>query len=163
MYGSGVAGMIVLQKIRLLIGLHFIESYHYNQTGATRPFQNSKLKIMTTTEIIANFMKGGFKVSISEKQKIWLIGQAKREGIPVSFLGDAIYFEDCYYKIQQCPRLCSGGSYVGTRIIQGRYNIEKLYTIKFDNGNTFVYDHLEVERIRREGYEFEIIKPHIHN
>jgi len=119
---------------------------------------------MTTTEILQNFMKGNSKVSISEKQKSWLLGQAKKEGVKVGYDGwhDMIYFDDCFYKIQQCKTLASGGSYVGSRLIQGRYNIEKLYTVKFtDTGNTFVYAQHEVERVTREGYQFEIIKPHI--
>ena len=116
---------------------------------------------MTTTEIIANFMKGNSKVTITEKQKNWLIGQAKRENIPTS-CNDAIYFDDCYYRIKQCRTLASGGSYVGTRTIHGKYNIEKLYTVRFtDTGYTFVYHQQELERITREGYQFEIIKPHI--
>ena len=119
---------------------------------------------MATTEIIANFMKGNSKVTISEKQKSWLLGQAKKEGVPASYDGwhDAIYFDDCFYQIKQCKTLASGGSYVGTRMIQGKYNIEKLYTVRFtDTGNIFVYGQHEVERVTREGYQFEIIKPHI--
>ena len=119
---------------------------------------------MTTTEIIANFMKGNSKVTISEKQKSWLIGQAKKEGVPMGYDGwhDTIYFDDCFYQIKQCKTLASGGSYVGTRTIQGKYNIEKLFTVRFtDTGNTFVYGQHEVERVTREGYQFEIIKPHI--
>ena len=117
---------------------------------------------MTTAEIIQNFMKGNSKVTISEKQKSWLLGQAKKEGIHVGY--DSIYFDDCFYKIKQCKTLGSGGSYVGSKFIQGRYNIEKLYTVRFtDTGNTFVYSQHEVERVSREGYQFEIIKPHINN
>lgn len=119
---------------------------------------------MTTTEIIANFMKGNFIVTISQKQLDWLLGQANKEKIPIGFdgFGDTIYFEDCMYTIRQCRRLASGGSYVGTKVIQGRYNIEKLYTVKFtDTGNTFVYNQTDVDRVKREGYVFEIIKPHI--
>ena len=119
---------------------------------------------MTTIEIISNFMKGNSKVTITEKQRNWLLGQAKKDGIHVGFDGwsDSIYFEDCFYKIKQCKTLASGGSYVGSRFIQGKYNMEVLYTVRFsDTGNTFVYDKYEVERVKREGYQFEIIKPHV--
>ena len=119
---------------------------------------------MTTTEIISNFMKHNSKTTISEKQKFWLMRQAKNEGFSIGFDGysDSIYFNDCFYKIKQCKTLASGGSYVGTRIIQGKYNIEKMYTVKFtDTGYVFVYDHAELERVTREGYSFEIIKPQI--
>ena len=119
---------------------------------------------MTTTEIIANFMKGNSRVSISEKQKAWLLGQAKKDGIIVGFNGwnDLIYFNDCFYEIKQCKRLASGGSYVGTRLVQGRYLIEKFYTIRFsDTGYTSVQSHHEIERLKIEGYQFEIIAPHI--
>jgi hypothetical protein len=115
---------------------------------------------MTTTEIIANFMKHNSKATISEKQKSWLIRQAKNEGFVLGFDGDSIYFNDCFYKIKQCKTLASGGSYVGTRVIQGKYNMEKLYTVKFtDTGYVFVYNQQEVERVTKEGYQFEIIKP----
>jgi hypothetical protein len=122
------------------------------------------LKTMTTSEIIANFMNGSPKASISEKQKAWLLGQAKRDGIQVHHngWGENIYFNDCFYAISQCKKLASGGSYVGSRLIHGRYNIEKLYTIRFtDTGYTFVRSPEEVESAKREGYQFEIIAPHI--
>jgi hypothetical protein len=125
--------------------------------------KTSKPKPMTTLEIIANFMKGSSKASISEKQKDWLLGQAKKDGISVGFDGwsDTIYFKDCFYQIRNCKRLASGGSYVGTRVVQGRYNIEVFYTIRFtDTGHTFVHSQHEVERVKREGYQFEIIEPH---
>jgi len=117
---------------------------------------------MTTTEIISNFMKHNSKTTISEKQKSWLMRQAKNEGFSIGFDGysDSIYFNDCFYKIKQCKTLASGGSYVGTRIIQGKYNIEKMYTVKFtDTGYVFVYDQAELERVTTEGYDFKIIKP----
>jgi len=119
---------------------------------------------MTTAEIITNFMKGNSKTTITEKQKSWLISQAKKEGVAASWDGfyESIYFDDCFYQIRQCKALASGGSYVGTRMIQGKYNIEKLYTVRFtDTGNIFVYGQQEVERVKREGYQFEIIKPRI--
>lgn len=119
---------------------------------------------MNTIEIITNFMKGATKAGISDKQRNWLLGQAKKEGIPVidRGYGTGVYFDDCFYTIRQAKTLASGGSYVGTRYINGRYVIEKLLTIKFDNGNTFVYGVHDVDHFRREGkHQFEIIKPHI--
>ena len=118
---------------------------------------------MKTVEIINSFMKGGSKASISEKQKRWLLGQAKKEGFDIGFDGfnDKIYFEDCYYQIKNCKRLASGGSYVGSRIIQGRFNIEKLYRIRFTEGSkhTAVYGQVDIDHFRRENIGFEIIKP----
>lgn len=120
---------------------------------------------MKTAEIIQNFMKGSSKVSISEKQKDWLLGQAKKEGVSIGFDGwhDMIYFDDCYYKIQQCKTRASGGSYVGTRFIQGRYNIERLYAIRFteNSKHTAVYGQTDIDHFKREKIGFEIIKPHV--
>lgn len=120
---------------------------------------------MTTIEIIENFMKGNCKVSISEKQKNWLLRTAKTEGFAVSFDGwsDAIYLTDCYYKISQCKRLSSGGSYVGSKSIQGRYNIEKMYTIRFTENqkHTAVCGQTDIDYFKRENIGFEIIQPYI--
>lgn len=117
---------------------------------------------MKAAEIIDNFMKGNFKVSISEKQKSWLVSQAKKEGLTGSgSCSESVYFEDCFYSISPCKRLASGGSYVGTKIIQGRYNLEKKFFIKFQTGDkiTAVYGQTDLEHFRREGYLFDIIKP----
>lgn len=118
---------------------------------------------MTTVEIIANFMKGNTKVSISEKQKLWLLGVAKKEGYDLSNDGynDCIYLNDRFYQIRHCKRLASGGSYVGSRIIQGRYNIEVLFYIRFTEGgkHTAVYRQNELDYFTRENIGFEIIKP----
>lgn len=118
---------------------------------------------METIEIINSFMKGSSKASISDKQKNWLISQAKKEGIPVGYNGwdDLIYFDDCYFSIRHSKRLASGGSYVGSRIIQGRFNIEKLYRIRFTEGSkhTAVYGQVDIDHFRRENIGFEIIKP----
>src|SRR5574343_653313 len=91
---------------------------------------------MKTAEIINSFMKGGS----------W---------------DDLIYFEDCYFSIRNCKTLASGGSYVGSRIIQGRYTIEKLYRIRFTEGSkhTAVYGQVDIDHFRRENIGFEIIKP----
>lgn len=120
---------------------------------------------MKTADLIANFMKGSRKASISEKQKSWLLGQAKKEGIAIGFNGfnDTIYFEDCYYQIKNCKRLASGGSYVGSRIIHGRYNIEKLYAIRFTEPPylTGCYNQCDIDHFNRERIPYEIIKPTI--
>lgn len=119
---------------------------------------------MTTKEIITSFMKGNSKVSISGKQKNWLINQSKNEGYQVGFDGfcDMIYMSDCFYSISQCKRLASGGSYVGTKLVQDRYNIEKMVTVRFtDTGNTFVYNEIRLEIAKKEGFAFDIIPPHV--
>lgn len=120
---------------------------------------------MTTTEIIENFMKGNSKATITEKQKYWLLAQAKREGVPTYCDGysNQVYFDDCFYKIKQCKTLASGGSFVGTQMIQGKYNIEKMFTIRFTENekHTAVYAITDLEHFKRENIGFEIIKPHI--
>ena len=74
---------------------------------------------MNTLEIISNFMKANTVVTISEKQRSWLVGQAKKENLLVNNgWYDCIYFEDCFYQVRQCKTLASGGSYVGSRSIQ---------------------------------------------
>jgi hypothetical protein len=115
---------------------------------------------MTTLEILAAFMKGNEKVSISEKQKSWLLSQAKKEAFVVRNDGfnDTVYLDDCHYKISQCKTLASGGSYVGTRYIQGRYNIEKLYYIQFKStGLTVVCTSGDMRHYSNEGHEFNVI------
>lgn len=118
---------------------------------------------MKTIEIINSFMKGSSKASISEKQKNWLICQAKKEGIPVGYNGwhDLIYFDDCYFSIRNCKRLASGGSYVGSRTVRGRYNIEKFYTIRFTEPPylTGCYNQCDIDHFSRERIPYEIIKP----
>jgi hypothetical protein len=118
---------------------------------------------MTTIEIIANFMKGNTKVTITEKQKNWLTSQAKNESVLNSDgWHDSIYFEDCFYQIKQCKTLSSGGSYVGTKFIQGKYNIEKLFTIKFteNSQHTAVYGLNDLKSFERDNIKFEIITPY---
>jgi len=60
---------------------------------------------MTTLEIIDTFLKGNSKVSISEKQRAWLLSQAKKEGVPIG--GHSwdvrLYFSDCLYKVNYPP------------------------------------------------------------
>jgi hypothetical protein len=118
---------------------------------------------MTTAEIIKNFMKGGGIASISEKQRAWLISQANSERILVDSDGfnQSIFFDDHYYKIRNCRRMASGGSYVGTKIIQGRYIIERMYHIKFiGTGHTCVYNYSDIDHLKREGqHQFEILNP----
>jgi hypothetical protein len=115
---------------------------------------------MKTVDIIANFLKGFDVANISEKQKAWLLGQAKKEGIQVRNDGfnDCIYFDDCFYKIKQCKRLASGGSYVGTRLIQGQYRIERMFAIEFTaTGLTSVYNNVMLSGFKKEGHSFKII------
>jgi hypothetical protein len=120
---------------------------------------------MNTREIIANFMKGSSKVSISAKQRMWLMSTAKREGFAIGFDGsqDTIYFDDCMYQIRNCKRMASGGSYVGSEVIEGRYVIEILYTIRFTEGAkcTEVCRQSYLDHIVSEGFSFEIIQPTI--
>lgn len=114
---------------------------------------------MTTNEILSAFMKGREKTSISEKQKSWLLSQAKKEGIKTHFDGfsESIYLNDCHYKIKHCKVLASGGSYVGTRIIQGRFTIEKMYTIQFDStGLTNVCNESDIKHYQTSGHAFKI-------
>ena len=90
---------------------------------------------MTTTEILSNFLKGNEVAVITEKQKSWLLGQAKREGIKHTNNGfsDTIYFADCHYNLRNCKTHVAGyGGTRGTRLVEGRYKLEKLYRIKFD-------------------------------
>lgn len=115
---------------------------------------------MTTLEIIAAFMKGNTKVTITQKQKDWLIRTALNEGVKTNLTGsgDYIYLNDCHYSINQCKTRCSGGSYVGTRYIQGKYNIEKMYRIRFDsNGMTEVRSETDLRYIRTTPHTFSII------
>ena len=121
---------------------------------------------MTTIEIIANFMKGNTKVTITEKQKNWLTSQAKSENL-LSSDGwhDSIYFKDCFYQIKQCKTRASGGSYVGTKLIQGKYNIEKLFAIRFveNTQHTAVYALHDLQSFERDNIKFEIITPYRNN
>lgn len=101
-------------------------------------------------------MKGNCKVSISQKQLNWIKGTAKEENRLVD--ADYVKFADCFYIIKPCTRLSSGGSYVGTCIIAGRYIIEKMYRIKFnDTGIIQIFNQAEKERLERENYDFTII------
>ncbi len=119
---------------------------------------------MNTTEIITNFMKGNNISNITEKQLCWLIGQAKREKFAIGFDGynQSIYFDDCFYKINHCKTLASGGSYVGSKIIQGKYKIEKMFTIRFTENpkHIAVYNQTDLDYFKRENIAFEIIKPY---
>lgn len=117
---------------------------------------------MTTLEIINNFLKGSYIASISEKQRLWIIGQAKKEGLLNTYGSDEkVYFNDCFYTIKQCRRHASGGSYVGSRAIQGRYNLEKMYHIRFteNSKHTAVYGQADLDRFNRDGIGFELITP----
>jgi hypothetical protein len=115
---------------------------------------------MTTSEVIQLISKGAGFTGLSEKQKNWILGVgAKEAGIHIKGL-DPIYLflpDNRVFMIKQCKRLASGGSYVGTRIIQGRYRMELCYHIVFtDTGNTSFVNYTEYERLIRDGYPAEI-------
>lgn len=95
---------------------------------------------------------------ISEKQMNWLISTAKREGHKIAEHPYIIYMKDCHYKISNARRLASGGSYVATGVVPGRYKMEKLYTIKFDStGLTGVYSRCDLDYFRTTEHTFTII------
>ena len=117
---------------------------------------------MTTLEVINLIMKTNTKVSISEKQLNWIKLIARKEGRITDYGNETkIYFDDCFYTIHQCKSLASGGSYVGTKLMQGRYNIERLFHIKFKNGinNTAVYGQSDIDHFNREKIEFIYLNP----
>jgi len=117
---------------------------------------------MTTLEVINLIMKTNTKVSISEKQLNWIKSVARKEGRLTDLqFNTRIAFNDCFYSIHQCKRLASGGSYVGSKVISGRYNIEKLYHIQFKNGvnNTAVYGQCDIDHFNREKIEFTYLNP----
>lgn len=104
-------------------------------------------------------MKSNSKVTISEKQRAWLLGQARKEGVKItSSFGDIIYLDGCHYQIKNCRRLASGGSYVGTAVVPGKYNIEKLFYVEFtDTGNKMIAGVYDLERYKNEGHKFQVI------
>jgi hypothetical protein len=116
---------------------------------------------MNTNEILSNFLKGNETAPISEKQKNWLLGQAKNEGIKSVFDGfvNYIYLSNCHYAIKQCKTHVSGyGGTRGTKAIQGKYKLEKMYTVKFDTtGITQVCRSADFEHFKKEGHSYTII------
>lgn len=115
---------------------------------------------MNTTDILATFLKGNHKVSISEKQRMWLLSQAKRDGVKIKEDGwhPTLCMADAHYTIQQCKRRASGGSYVGTAIIQGRYNLEKMYYVKFKStGLTCVCSDTDLRHFQSIGEQYDFI------
>ena len=116
---------------------------------------------MTINEILSNFTKGNDVAVISEKQKSWLLGQAKMEGIKSNFDGfvNYIYLQNCHYVIKQCKTYVSGyGGTRGTKAIQGKYKLEKMYTVKFDTtGITQVCRSVDFEHFKKEGHSYTII------
>ena len=114
---------------------------------------------MTAIEILNLFLKGNEATGISEKQKNWLIGQAKKDGVKSrEDFGTTLYFDGFYITIKNSRRLASGGSYVGTKIVQGRYNLRKSYHIKFTStGLTACYDRSDLDHFDREKIEYEIL------
>lgn len=118
---------------------------------------------MKSSEIIKLVMKDKAEYStISQKQKDWILNVAKSEG-RVSFDGKHIYFTNCYFKISQCKRLVSGGSYVGSSVIQGLYKIEKYYSYKhLDTNFTGVCKKEYFDYLDDNGYKgkYELTNPY---
>lgn len=116
---------------------------------------------MKTIEILISFLNGNEVTIISDKQKAWLLRQAKIEGLKTNNDGfhDFIYLDDCHYKIKQCKTRVGGyGGTIGTKIIQGKYRLEKLYTIKFDStGITGVHTNTDLMHFRTTEHTFQII------
>lgn len=116
---------------------------------------------MNTTEIVTAFMKGGTKVTITQKQKDWLERQARYDNVRVD--GRGVFFADRYYSIRNCRRMASGGSYVTTKVIPGKYNMEVMYLIRFNEPPhmTRVADTHELEHFKSEGHTWTILDPSI--
>lgn len=115
---------------------------------------------MTTVEILASFMKGTEKTTISVKQRAWLLKQAQQEKLLDADL-DIIYLAGAQFVIRNCKVMASGGSYVGTRIVQDRYVLEKQYWIRFDappNMVTIARD-TDIAYYKREGHSFKVLNP----
>jgi len=115
---------------------------------------------MNTQEILAAFLKGNEVANISEKQRVWLLSQAKKEGVKTNNDGfrDLIYLSDCHFVIKSASVRVGGyGGTVGHKFT-GRYNLEKLYTIRFTStGLTAVCHKSDLDHYRREGHMFELI------
>ena len=117
---------------------------------------------MTTANLIDWLMKSSAIVWISEKQNLWLIFQANRENIELVFDGSAdyIYFDSCFYRISNCKRWTSGGSYGFKKNIQGRYNLERFYKVQFsDTKIVQMYGQHQLEELALSNFKFEIINP----
>lgn len=116
---------------------------------------------MKAIEILINFLKGNEVIIISEKQKSWLLGQSKNENIKMSYDGfnNYIYFSDCFYKISQCVTHVAGyGGTRGTKAIQGKYKLEKMYCIKFEStGLTAVYRKNDLDYFTSKNEKFNLI------
>lgn len=117
---------------------------------------------MTTTEILSAFLKGNEIASISDKQRNWLLSQAKKECVKMDNdgHGDRIFFNDCHYIVRNCRTHVAGyGGTRGTKVIPGRYNLEKMYSIKFDLPPymTQVCKSTDMDHYKREGHPFSII------
>lgn len=115
---------------------------------------------MTTVEILASFMKGAEKTSISVKQRAWLLKQAQQEKLLDADL-DVIYLAGAQFVIRNAKRPCSGGSYVGTRIISDRFVLEKQYWIRFKNppNQVTIARDTDIAYYKREGHEFDVLNP----
>lgn len=116
---------------------------------------------MATTEILTSFMKGNEFSTISDKQRDWLLSQAKRDGFRIESTGfnHYIYLTGCLYKIEQCKTVVSGyGGTRGTKPVNNKHKIEKMYSIKFDStGLTGIYRLNDLNHFRSEGHKFQIV------
>jgi len=119
---------------------------------------------MNALEVLQAISKGSDKAAISEKQKAWFLRTCKSEKIPSNGpmeYTDYVYFDEFFVNIRNCKRLASGGSYVATRTIPGRYIIEKLYYIEFLNPPCMkqVCHDTDMDHFKREGHPFKILNP----
>lgn len=115
---------------------------------------------MSTIEILASFMKGTEKTTISVKQRAWLLKQAQQEKL-LDADHDIIYLVGCYFEIRNATRMASAGSYGAKRIVQDRFVLEKLYWIRFDAPPNMVTiaRNTDIAYYKREGHPFEILNP----
>lgn len=116
---------------------------------------------MNTAELINTLSKGNVdSFKLSPRQHAWLISVAKKEGLyeDAGHGQGIINMPDARrFKISTCSILASGGSYVGTKST-GNYKCNLYYYIKFtDTGITEFRSAVDVDRIRREKYLFDII------
>ena len=115
---------------------------------------------MTTSQLIDSFLKGNTVAVITEKQRNYLLRLAGKADVVMHNDGfnQYLYYATCHYAIRHCKQLASGGSYVGKKIVQGKYRIEKMYTIKFDRTSlTQVCKETDLKHYEREGHAYTII------
>lgn len=115
---------------------------------------------MTSSELITLFSKGNENlISLSLKQRDWLLSVAKKEGI-LKDCGHGIYevsIGEKRYKIRQASVFASGGSYIGRRKLNS-FRCELYYYIRFtDTGLTAYYNYTDIEYYKSKNFQFEII------